>query len=183
MKMEPDVGHGATEISREFKLEAVKLIGVAYAPAVRDLGVHQTMLRSRVKGFEADPQHSFPGPRQMNPEQLEIARLKRVTRLKAERHRLTSRRNRREVRFHREPPGGIWPAGGGCAGPSVSHGVGFYAWLMRPPSRQSRSTAAGACGTICRWKEDRADCIGSSGSCANGLCEHGHDRVACRPIW
>jgi hypothetical protein len=37
-------------------------------------------------GFEADPQHSFPGHGQMKPEQLEIAQLKReVTKLKAER--------------------------------------------------------------------------------------------------
>jgi hypothetical protein len=28
-------------------------------------------------GFEADPQHSFPGHGQMKPEQLEIAQLKR----------------------------------------------------------------------------------------------------------
>jgi transposase-like protein len=69
--------------AREFKLEAVKLIkerGVTYAQAARDLGVHQ-MPRNWVKGFEADPQHSFPGHGQMKPEQLEIARLKReVTR-------------------------------------------------------------------------------------------------------
>jgi transposase len=40
------------KFTREFKLEAVKLIrerGVAYAQASRDLGVHQTVLRSWVK--------------------------------------------------------------------------------------------------------------------------------------
>src|SRR6266436_1265678 len=75
--------------TREFKLEAVKLIkerGVGYVQAARDLGVHQSVLRNWVKGFEADPQHSFPGHGQMKPEQLEIAQLKReVTKLKAER--------------------------------------------------------------------------------------------------
>ena len=75
--------------TREFKLEAVKLIkerGVGYVQAARDLGVHQSVLRNWVKGFEADPQHSFPGHGQMKPEQLEIARLRReVIRLKAER--------------------------------------------------------------------------------------------------
>ena len=75
--------------TREFKLEAVKLIrerGVSYVEASRDLGLHQSVLRNWVKGFEADRQHSFPGHGQMKPEQLEIARLRReVTRLKAER--------------------------------------------------------------------------------------------------
>ena len=49
----------------------------------------------------------------MKQEQLEIARLRReVAKLKAERDtpknpRLTSRRNRREVRLHREAPGDV----------------------------------------------------------------------------
>jgi len=75
--------------TREFKLEAVKLIkdrGVAYVQAARDLGVHGTVLRNWVKAFADDPEHSFPGHGQMKPEQLEIARLKReVIKLKAER--------------------------------------------------------------------------------------------------
>ena len=75
--------------TREFKLEAVKLIkdcGVSYAQAAQDLGVHPTQLRDWVKKFAEDPQHSFPGQGQMKPEQLEIAHLKReVTKLKAER--------------------------------------------------------------------------------------------------
>jgi len=52
------------KFTREFKLEAVKLIkerGVGYVQAARDLGVHQSVLRNWVKGLEADPQHSFPG--------------------------------------------------------------------------------------------------------------------------
>ncbi len=77
------------KFTREFKFEAVKLIkerGVSVAQASRDLGVHGTVLRSWVKVYEADPQHSYPGHGQMKPEQLEIARLKReVTKLKAER--------------------------------------------------------------------------------------------------
>src|SRR4029077_10570250 len=48
--------------------------------------VHQSRLRDWVKKFGDDPQHAFPGPGQMKPEQLEIARLKReVIKLKAER--------------------------------------------------------------------------------------------------
>jgi len=77
------------KFTREFKLEAVKLIrerGVAYTQASRDLGVHQTVLRSWVKASADDPAHAFPGHGQLKPEQAEIARLKReVTKLKAER--------------------------------------------------------------------------------------------------
>ena len=75
--------------TREFKLEAVKLIkerGVSYAQASQDLGVHTSQLRDWVKKLGDDPQHAFPGNGQMKPEQLEIAQLKReVAKLKAER--------------------------------------------------------------------------------------------------
>ena len=107
------------KFTREFKLEAVKLVkdrGVSYARAAEDLGVHPTQLRNWVKALADDPEHSFPGQGQMKPEQSEIARLKReVAKLKAERDILKkaaaySRRNRREVRFHCEAPGGL--AGG-----------------------------------------------------------------------
>ena len=107
------------KFTREFKLEAVRLIkerGVSYAQASQDLGVHQSQLRSWVKALADDPRHAFPGQGQMKPEQLEIAQLKReVIKLKAERDilkkpRPTSRRNRREVRLHREAPGDL--AGG-----------------------------------------------------------------------
>jgi transposase len=77
------------QFTREFKLEAVRLIkerGVSYAQASEDLDVHPTQLRNWVKQFADDPQHAFPGQGQMKPEQLEIAQLKReVLRLKAER--------------------------------------------------------------------------------------------------
>ena len=104
------------KFTREFKLEAVRLIkdrGVSYVQASQDLGVHTSQLRDWVKKLADDPQHAFPGHGQMKPEQLEIARLKReVTKLKAERDilkkpRPTSRRNRREVRFHCEAPGDL----------------------------------------------------------------------------
>jgi hypothetical protein len=79
----------------------------------------------------------------MKPEQLEIARLRReVTTLKAERDilkkpRPTSRRNRREVRFHCEVPGDL--AGGLVVqGGSVSRAV-VLAWLTQPRSQRSRS--------------------------------------------
>ncbi|MSO66103.1 MAG: transposase [Alphaproteobacteria bacterium] len=77
------------QFTREFKLEAVKLIrdrGVTVGQASRDLGIHGTVLRNWMRAFADDPQHAFPGHGQLKPEQAEIARLKReVTRLKAER--------------------------------------------------------------------------------------------------
>jgi transposase len=75
--------------SREFKIEAVKLVrerGVSVAQAARDLDVHENMLRKWVKEFGADPKQAFPGHGQMKPEQQEIERLRReVQKLKAER--------------------------------------------------------------------------------------------------
>ena len=75
--------------SREYKLEAVKLIqdrGVTVAQAARDLDIHENVLRKWVKEFRADPQQAFPGHGQMKPEQLELERLRReVIKLKAER--------------------------------------------------------------------------------------------------
>jgi len=77
------------QFSREFKLEAVKLVkerGVAAAQAARDLDVHENVLRKWVKDFAADPKQAFPGLGQMKPEQVEIERLRRdVAKLKAER--------------------------------------------------------------------------------------------------
>jgi transposase len=77
------------KLSRKFKLEAVKLVrkrGVSAARSVRDLDVHENVLRKWVKEFSSDPTQAFPGHGQMKPEQLEIARLKReVAKLKAER--------------------------------------------------------------------------------------------------
>lgn len=77
------------KFSREFKLEAVKLVkdrGVTSAQASRDLGVHANVLRKWVRELATDPVRAFPGHGQMKPEQLEIDRLrKEVVRLKVER--------------------------------------------------------------------------------------------------
>jgi transposase len=77
------------KFSREFKLEAVRLVqerGVGFAQAARDLDLHVNVLRKWVREQAADPQQAFPGKGQMKPEQLEIDRLrKEVARLKAER--------------------------------------------------------------------------------------------------
>jgi transposase len=75
--------------SREFKLEAVKLIkerGVAVAQAARDLEVAESVLRRWAREGGMDAQQAFPGHGQVKPEQLEITQLRReVARLKAER--------------------------------------------------------------------------------------------------
>ncbi len=80
---------GRRSYSREFKLEAVKLVrerGVSVAQAARDLDLHENMLRKWVKDFVSDPAQAFPGQGQMKPEQAEIERLRReVAKLKAER--------------------------------------------------------------------------------------------------
>ncbi len=77
------------KFSREYKLEAVKLVterGGSVAQAARDLDVHENVLRKWVKEYGADPTQAFPGHGQMKPEQLEIERLRReVAKLKAER--------------------------------------------------------------------------------------------------
>jgi transposase len=80
------------KFTREFRVEAVKLIqerGVTVAQAVRDLGVHGTVLRRWVRDGTADPQEAFTGKGQMKPDQLEIEGLPReVPKLKAERDTL-----------------------------------------------------------------------------------------------
>ena len=50
------------QFTREFKLEAVRLIkdrGVSYVQPSQDLGVHVSQLRDWVKKFAEDPQHAF----------------------------------------------------------------------------------------------------------------------------
>ena len=75
--------------SREFKLEAVKLIkerGVAVAQAARDIDVAESVLRRWLREGEGDPQHAFPGHGQVKPEQQELTQLRReIAKLKAER--------------------------------------------------------------------------------------------------
>jgi transposase len=77
------------QFSREYKLEAVKLVkerGVSVAQASRDLDVHENVLRKWVREATADPQEAFPGKGVMKPEQAEIERLKKeVNKLRMER--------------------------------------------------------------------------------------------------
>ena len=77
------------KFSREFKLEAVKLVrerGVSVSQAARDLDLHENVLRKWVREHVSDPGSDFPGHEIMKPEQQEIERLRReLARMKAER--------------------------------------------------------------------------------------------------
>lgn len=77
------------QFSREFKLEAVRLVkerGVSVAQAARDLDVHENVLRKWIRELAANPHRAFPGKGVMEPEQAEIERLKKeVTKLRMER--------------------------------------------------------------------------------------------------
>ncbi|MEN3748767.1 IS3 family transposase [Sphingomonas sp. HF-S3] len=138
------------KFSREFKLEAVKLVlerGVSAAQAARDLDVHANVLRKWIREAEGDPGSAFPGHGNLRPEQLEIERLRReLARMKAERDILKKAggllREGLDMRFtfiakHR----GIWPVSWICEALGVSRS-GFHAWLVRAPSVRSRSDEA-----------------------------------------
>ena len=75
--------------SREFKLEAVKLVterGVAVAQAAKDLDVHENVLRKWVRELRDELQEAFPGNGKQKAQDAEIARLrKEVAKLKMER--------------------------------------------------------------------------------------------------
>lgn len=80
---------GRRSFSREFKLEAVRLVterGVKVGQVARDLDIHENVLRRWVRQYRDDPAHAFPGAGQMKPEQAEVAKLKQeIRKLKAER--------------------------------------------------------------------------------------------------
>src|SRR5450830_720100 len=75
--------------SREFKVEAVKLVrerGVTMAQAALDLDLSVTLLRKWSRQFAADPKDAFPGQGQQKPADVELTQLRReVARLKMER--------------------------------------------------------------------------------------------------
>lgn len=75
--------------SREFKFEAVRLVterGVAVAQAVKDLEVHENVLRKWVRELRDAPQEAFPGNGKQKAQDAEIARLrKEFAKLKMER--------------------------------------------------------------------------------------------------
>lgn len=80
---------GKRVFSREFKLEAVRLVkerGVSCTQAARDLGLHPNVLRKWVKDYERDATQAFPGGGKMRADDEEMARLRReLEKTKAER--------------------------------------------------------------------------------------------------
>ena len=80
---------GRRHFTREFKLEAVKLVlerGVSVSQAARDLDIGASVVGRWVRENQADKKHAFPGRGQMKPDDAEVARLKReLIRVKAER--------------------------------------------------------------------------------------------------
>jgi transposase len=75
--------------TREFKLEAVKLVnerGVKVSQAARDLGIGQNVLGRWVREAASGKGSAFPGRGVMKPEDAEVARLrKEIARTKADR--------------------------------------------------------------------------------------------------
>ena len=66
--------------SREFKLEAVRLItekGYSVAEASRNLGVEYSVLRRWKKQLADDPQNAFPGKGRLKAPDEELRRMKR----------------------------------------------------------------------------------------------------------
>jgi len=75
--------------SREFKIEAVKLVkegGVSVPQACRDLDLAESILRRWMREAAAAPSSAFPGHGQPHAELAEVAALKKeVAKLTAER--------------------------------------------------------------------------------------------------
>ena len=75
--------------SREFKLEAVRLItenGYSIAEASRNLGVEYSVLRRWKKQIADDPQHAFPGKGRLKAPDEELRQIRReLDRVKEER--------------------------------------------------------------------------------------------------
>jgi len=80
---------GRRNFTREFKLEAVKLVierGVTIAQASRDLGLHPNVLRKWVKDTKENAQQAFPGRGKQRPDDGEVSRLRQeLAKTKAER--------------------------------------------------------------------------------------------------
>jgi transposase len=71
---------GRRTFTREFKLEAVKLVterGISKSQAARDLGIHVNLLRKWIEDFERDDKQAFPGRGKLRADDAEIAKLKR----------------------------------------------------------------------------------------------------------
>ena len=137
------------KFSREFKLEAVRLVtdrGVAVGAGGPAIWISMRMCYANGFGTGRAVIRStpFPGHGQMKPEQQgDRSRLRKVVaKLKAERDILKKGRSLlregSDMRFafiarHRS----IWPVAWLCSALDVSRS-GFHAWLNRSPSTRSR---------------------------------------------
>ena len=80
---------GRRRFTREFKLEAVKLVrerGMTATQAAHDLGIGANVLSRWVRESLASREQAFSGAGQMKPDDAEVARLRReLAKVKAER--------------------------------------------------------------------------------------------------
>jgi transposase len=80
---------GRRKFTREFKLEAVKLVterGISATQVGKDLGIGVNVVSRWVREARADKSQAFPGRGVMKPDDAEVARLKReLAKVKAER--------------------------------------------------------------------------------------------------
>jgi len=80
---------GRRRFTREFKLEAVKLVrerGMTATQAAHDLGIGANVLSRWVRESSAGREQAFAGAGQMKPDDAEVARLRReLAKVKAER--------------------------------------------------------------------------------------------------
>ena len=80
---------GRRSFTREFKLEAVKLVterGMTASQAARDLGIAPNVVSRWVREAGTEKKQAFPGRGQMKADDAEVARLKReLAKTKAER--------------------------------------------------------------------------------------------------
>ena len=68
---------GRRLFSREFKLEAIRLVrkrGVSIVQASRDLNVDENVLQRWIREFSSQHERAFPGQGQVGPEQQKIDR-------------------------------------------------------------------------------------------------------------
>jgi len=83
------MGRTRRSFSKEFKLEAVRLItegGQSIAQVARDLGVRDTILGRWKKDWDQDREAAFPGKGYLKPEEEELRHLRRENeRLRMER--------------------------------------------------------------------------------------------------
>ncbi len=74
------MGNHRRSFSREFKLEAVRLVtegGLSVAQAARDLGVQESVLGRWRKQLAEDPAEAFPGKGHLKSQDEELRRLRR----------------------------------------------------------------------------------------------------------